>query len=821
MAEIHLNVTETVLKLVEPRSLVGTGVNYDTCTFTFGPEWKGYTKTAVFYSSKNREPIAILLDEKDKCIIPWESISDSGLLYIGIFGIKDIVEIPTNFVTIMIVQGAAGNNVPPPPSLSAYKQILDKVTEVKAVENSFNGAELERKTNEEERQQAYLDFKGDIQSGTGLKNELKTSITIGNELDNKLKEDISLGNALDLNLNEDITQGNTLDKKLKENIATGNTLKTEIEKDITTANTSKENLEKVIETANTTTYATKGEIKEVNAQLADIVQDKMNKNTNDISILQINKSKGLIDESYLSQSLKSQISGNTPISPNIGIENVKYNNLSKNSPLLFAEGIILRENLYDYTKSVNGGYSSIGVFNPADTSRKTSDYIPVLENSVYYRLLSTTILIALFDANKTFISRVEVNNIINIPVGVTYIRITLINAEYDKDIIARQSPLKYVPFGTYEYTITDLFKCNNPVLRNGTSPTFLEGIKPIQNIFDISTSIEGGLSSTGTVSSVTANFVSEFILIKPNVKYFRNIANTIFLVAFYDNTKAFINRLTVASGIYEFTTPSNAKYIRITDLKATMSNYTISEYDNREYIPFQYDVLYSFSNKYVFNSTYTSKFKGKTLVCFGDSITFGEGSTIPSLNSYPSILQNKYGINVINKGISGATWANYGDGYDNLSILTQIANTDFSNVDYVTIFAGTNDFGRGYKPIGANIDNIETTMKGAINLALQRIIMANPKTRIVIITPMWRQRFAPGDNLDSDFNQISGKYLKDFVDAIVESSDYNHIPCFDLYYNCLINKYNYQTYLADGLHPNNIGYELLADMIHGFLNKTY
>src|SRR5690625_2538029 len=54
-----------------------------------------------------------------------------------------------------------------------------------------------------------------------------------------------------------------------------------------------------------------------NQQLAETEHNlddkKMDKNTNDISISQINKNKGLLDETYLSEELLQQMAGNTPI----------------------------------------------------------------------------------------------------------------------------------------------------------------------------------------------------------------------------------------------------------------------------------------------------------------------------------------------------------------------------------------------------------------------------------------------------------------------------------------------------------------------------
>jgi hypothetical protein len=153
MLEIQLNVYETKLTLVSPNSLVGTGVNYDTCKFTFGEEWTGYTKTAVFYSNTNNEPVAVLLDESGVCTIPWEPLQNPGILNIGVFGVKDNIEIPTNFVMLRVIKGSAGNNVPPPPSLDIYAQILNKIAEIRAEEDAFKVAESTRIANEEIRQQ--------------------------------------------------------------------------------------------------------------------------------------------------------------------------------------------------------------------------------------------------------------------------------------------------------------------------------------------------------------------------------------------------------------------------------------------------------------------------------------------------------------------------------------------------------------------------------------------------------------------------------------------------------------------------------------------
>jgi lysophospholipase L1-like esterase len=216
-----------------------------------------------------------------------------------------------------------------------------------------------------------------------------------------------------------------------------------------------------------------------------------------------------------------------------------------------------------------------------------------------------------------------------------------------------------------------------------------------------------------------------------------------------------------------------------------------------------------------------SKFAGKKLLCMGDSITEGAGASNLATTSYPPLIANLTGMVVTNVGHSGARWQRDGSANEPISIVNVASTTNFSTYDYVTIFAGTNDWGGGALPIGTVTDTVENTMCGAINKTLQYIFTSNPSAKVAIITPMFRQRQASGDNLDSDNYTIGGKWLKDYVDAIVSVAKKNHIPVLNMYDECLINLMNYATYLSDGLHPNDTGYVLVANKIVDFLQRIY
>ena len=216
-----------------------------------------------------------------------------------------------------------------------------------------------------------------------------------------------------------------------------------------------------------------------------------------------------------------------------------------------------------------------------------------------------------------------------------------------------------------------------------------------------------------------------------------------------------------------------------------------------------------------------SKLSGKKIAFFGDSIVYGEGSTDRNLYSFPSQIRNKTGAIVVNSAIGGATFGRYGTSDDYRSVLTQIENTDLSDVEFAIVMAGTNDFANN-KSMGEASDSVETTLCGGVNNAIGKILTKNNRIKIVVVSPIWRSRLASGDGKDCDTNANSGGiYLLDYVDAIGECCDKNHVPFFNIFHKCMINQYNKDVYLYDGVHLTDNGYDLLSDMVVAFTESTY
>ena len=78
---INFFVNNQSIKRTDNNSVVASSVNYLYARFTFSDEWEG-VKTAVF--KKDGEVYNQILDDDNKCIIPWECLSE-GVLEVSVF----------------------------------------------------------------------------------------------------------------------------------------------------------------------------------------------------------------------------------------------------------------------------------------------------------------------------------------------------------------------------------------------------------------------------------------------------------------------------------------------------------------------------------------------------------------------------------------------------------------------------------------------------------------------------------------------------------------------------------------------------------------
>ncbi|HFL3592947.1 TPA: SGNH/GDSL hydrolase family protein [Clostridioides difficile] len=206
-------------------------------------------------------------------------------------------------------------------------------------------------------------------------------------------------------------------------------------------------------------------------------------------------------------------------------------------------------------------------------------------------------------------------------------------------------------------------------------------------------------------------------------------------------------------------------------------------------------------------STYFNKWKGKSWITLGDSIT--------RANGYQDKLKNILGFSRIdNMGENGQTMVSQSK---NKSTYTLGKTIDYKVYDLATIFIGTNDF-RYNKKLGkikasGSIRFDETTFTGSYQLLIEKILSSNPSIDLVLITPPQRIR----DGYDIDFTNEVGSKLIDYVNVIKSLGEMYSLPVLDLYSEGGISKKNISTFTRDGLHPNDVGYDRISDKMYRFL----
>lgn len=209
--------------------------------------------------------------------------------------------------------------------------------------------------------------------------------------------------------------------------------------------------------------------------------------------------------------------------------------------------------------------------------------------------------------------------------------------------------------------------------------------------------------------------------------------------------------------------------------------------------------------------------KGKNWVVIGDSITEANGRTLKNYHKY--ISETVGGMYVHNYGIGGS-------GYYNRS---GVADTILhANVDYVTVFFGTNDWANinsNNKPLGTFLDTGTTTISGCINTCLMGLLNKYPTKKIAVLTPLPRV-----ENWGSNAaNNAQGYTLEQLADLVVKYAKHYSLPVLDLYHESNLpvwiaagNTYYFTPPAggaADGLHPNDAGHQIIARKVQKFLES--
>ena len=162
--------------------------------------------------------------------------------------------------------------------------------------------------------------------------------------------------------------------------------------------------------------------------------------------------------------------------------------------------------------------------------------------------------------------------------------------------------------------------------------------------------------------------------------------------------------------------------------------------------------------------------KINSIVCFGDSLTYGYGATNGQI--YPHFLQQYTELPVINKGINGNTSKN---GLDRIDDILQFKNS------IVIVEFGANDF-------------------------FQQIPISETKKNITMIVDKLKQ-----NNNIVVLVSIEDKQLSQLYNMLKPLAKEKNVLFIDGILNEIWDNSNL---LSDDIHPNSNGYKLVADKIY-------
>lgn len=258
--------------------------------------------------------------------------------------------------------------------------------------------------------------------------------------------------------------------------------------------------------------------------------------------------------------------------------------------------------------------------------------------------------------------------------------------------------------------------------------------------------------------------------------------------------------------------------------------------------------------------------RGKTFVCFGDSnVEFADTAN----KRWSDYVEMFTGANIINVGVGGtqlrarlsptATPASANQAYaaldvysmikavsdgdyslqtaaaqylkdnsmdDNTAIVASLSAIDWSKVDGIIIFAGTNDAFNSPDFYGKVTSTDPMLAYGAMNGIVQLFLSKYPTKKMYFCTPIVRWNATSlasrttanwGDNYPN-----AEKNLKTFCEGMIEVARNNKQPILDLYTGLGWNTYNFSAYFNDndGAHPRK-GYEAIARKIVAFIASDY
>ena len=199
----------------------------------------------------------------------------------------------------------------------------------------------------------------------------------------------------------------------------------------------------------------------------------------------------------------------------------------------------------------------------------------------------------------------------------------------------------------------------------------------------------------------------------------------------------------------------------------------------------------------------------------GDSITEGLFASKPEYGYVP-LLANLLNAEVRNYGVSGTRMTRRPVAYtdnpaDDLYFVKRVKDMNH-DADFMIVFGGTNDYGRTNAPLGKMGDETEDTFYGAATLLFEELLKHYKKEQIIVISPLYREDEDQEFDAGKPYYRGSLPVIREVMKELCNKYGFDYFDIKDI-----VGKAEKNPLLTDGLHPNDKGHKLLANLIASYI----
>lgn len=154
--------------------------------------------------------------------------------------------------------------------------------------------------------------------------------------------------------------------------------------------------------------------------------------------------------------------------------------------------------------------------------------------------------------------------------------------------------------------------------------------------------------------------------------------------------------------------------------------------------------------------------------------------------------------------------------------LELLAEIDFEKVRIVFIEHGINDFSAG-RPLDNEDDPYDIyTYGGALRYTIEKLKKEYPNLCLVLVTPLYCYFQENGERAqDSESSDFGYGPLENYVELELEIAKEYGLHCVDNFHNMGINSENVDEYTEDGIHLNEKGRRILAEVLANYVITNF